>query len=270
MRVLYQSVLRLHPLRFRRRFAEEMMLVFDDSVAARGGIWLTLDAVFSLLRQWILRADYWHSPTHAELAVSVSGVPRFATLERSSIRAGSAALGAVLTVTIFAGIPFFATYGRQLPEDDPWSNWPRERWMNPTTGEIGLLSAFVAVRPDTESDRSGVRAAMPAERRLMEWLESYNTGQWWALRAFYRRHWPTWRVDASIAEKAVREWHTNFQRSGALRVQALTQYGRYAVFAICEGPEGSRWSIMLVVEDSYPNRILAFRMAAGSRGAAEF
>jgi hypothetical protein len=264
MRVLYQSVLRLHPPRFRERFEEEMMLIFDDSVAARGGFWLTLDAIFSVLRQWILRADHWHSPSHTELTVSVSSVPRFAALERSSMRAGSAAVGAVLTVTIFAGIPFLASYGRQLPEKDSWSSWPRARWVNPSTGEIGLLSAFVPVGLNPESERSGVRSAMPAERRLMEWLQSYNTGQLSAMNVFYRRHWPEWRVDAAIAEKAVREWHGNFQQSGALRIQDLSQLGRYAVFAICEGPDATMWKVTLVVEDSYPNQILAFRMAAWS------
>lgn len=61
-RVLYRSLLHLHPAAFRSRFAGEMLWIFDratDSGDARG---LVCDALVSLLRQWVLRTPWWKLP----------------------------------------------------------------------------------------------------------------------------------------------------------------------------------------------------------------
>lgn len=65
-RTLYIALLRLHPAGFRRSFAGEMLLVFDEAGEAYGASWLLADAVASLLRQRLLR---W--PEDEQLSVSV-------------------------------------------------------------------------------------------------------------------------------------------------------------------------------------------------------
>lgn len=57
-RLLYRSLLQMHPTSFRRRFAAEMLCIFDE-VAAGATIALFADAVVSLARQWFLRTGAW-------------------------------------------------------------------------------------------------------------------------------------------------------------------------------------------------------------------
>ncbi len=54
-RFLYRLLLRLHPTRFRERFGNEMLAVFDDARTSRSGVSLVLSLVWSLIRQRLLR-----------------------------------------------------------------------------------------------------------------------------------------------------------------------------------------------------------------------
>jgi hypothetical protein len=58
-RILYASLLRLHPNSFRREFGAEMFLIFEEASPGEGSVALLLDAVVSLLRQWFLRSGLW-------------------------------------------------------------------------------------------------------------------------------------------------------------------------------------------------------------------
>jgi len=59
MRLLYQWLLWLHPPRFRREFAGEMLWIFESSADSEGTARLLSDAVASLARQWFLRSGSW-------------------------------------------------------------------------------------------------------------------------------------------------------------------------------------------------------------------
>jgi hypothetical protein len=59
MRVLYALLIRLHPRAFRERFAQEMLLVFEEAENAWGLGSLLCDAILSLLRQWLIRSELW-------------------------------------------------------------------------------------------------------------------------------------------------------------------------------------------------------------------
>jgi hypothetical protein len=50
-RRIYQVLLRLHPIAFRERFAEEMLWIFDETVNETGLSRLCADATFSLFKQ---------------------------------------------------------------------------------------------------------------------------------------------------------------------------------------------------------------------------
>jgi hypothetical protein len=55
-RLLYRALLAVHPPAFRRRFADEMLYIFDQT----GAKWrLFSDAFLSLGRQWLLRNESW-------------------------------------------------------------------------------------------------------------------------------------------------------------------------------------------------------------------
>ncbi len=58
-RSFYRSLLWLHPSRFRERFAEEMLWIFDETQATCGRAFLCYDGINSLARQWVLRTGIW-------------------------------------------------------------------------------------------------------------------------------------------------------------------------------------------------------------------
>jgi len=60
LRPLYCCVLRLHPPGFRRRFAGEMLSIFDHTPEKPAAARLLADGLLSLLRQWTLRPESWH------------------------------------------------------------------------------------------------------------------------------------------------------------------------------------------------------------------
>jgi hypothetical protein len=59
MRTIYGALLGLHPREFRRKFAAEMMLIFEEQAATEGAMRLIGDGVRSLGRQWLLRSGAW-------------------------------------------------------------------------------------------------------------------------------------------------------------------------------------------------------------------
>jgi hypothetical protein len=69
-RSLYHFILRLHPAHFRSKFEDQMLWVYDESVASRGAASLLLDALVSLVRQWVLRSGYWR---HAQPPIAIDG-----------------------------------------------------------------------------------------------------------------------------------------------------------------------------------------------------
>ena len=66
-RFLYCALIALHPPRFRERFGDEMMCVFDEA-GRKGTVRLFADGVLSLLRQWLLRSNLWKMATGAAIS----------------------------------------------------------------------------------------------------------------------------------------------------------------------------------------------------------
>jgi hypothetical protein len=59
MRLLYRSLLRLHPAAFRERYASEMLWLFDEGAGSLGAPTFLADGVVSLARQWLVRSNAW-------------------------------------------------------------------------------------------------------------------------------------------------------------------------------------------------------------------
>jgi hypothetical protein len=66
-RFLYRALIALHPRRFRERFGDEMMCIFDEA-GRQGTVQLFADGVLSLLRQWVLRSNLWKMATGAAIS----------------------------------------------------------------------------------------------------------------------------------------------------------------------------------------------------------
>ena len=59
MSFLYALLISLHPPSFRKRFAQEMLWIFDETANSRSAGSLFLDVILSLLRQWFIRSELW-------------------------------------------------------------------------------------------------------------------------------------------------------------------------------------------------------------------
>lgn len=71
-RSVYRALLGLHPQRFRERFGEEMLCIFDESPPERDTR-LFADCLFSLLRQWLLRSNLWKMASGAVISSLLLG-----------------------------------------------------------------------------------------------------------------------------------------------------------------------------------------------------
>ena len=67
LRLFYRGLLRFHPSRFRERFAEEMLSIFDHVEGRAASAELVADAFISLVRQWTMRSEYWEEEESASV-----------------------------------------------------------------------------------------------------------------------------------------------------------------------------------------------------------
>jgi len=109
LRSLYRGLLDLHPSAFRKRFAEEMLSIFDHRTGWAAAFRLLMDAFISLARQWALRPEFWHDLSQVEQPAS-DGVPSFCTLDPFRPRTAAVIHGMVLSVTIFCATCYGIRY----------------------------------------------------------------------------------------------------------------------------------------------------------------
>jgi hypothetical protein len=120
-RALYSSLLRLHPPAFRRRFATEMLWVFDEARPSEGAVVLLFDLLISVTRQWLLRSGVWKAALALALGalqVTVGGFGWFFFNPRIAPNQGgaqmtpmTAMMDDLLLVTLWSfGIVFVAVF----------------------------------------------------------------------------------------------------------------------------------------------------------------
>ena len=117
LRLLYSCLLRLHPAGFRERFTEEMLCIFDQTVASRAegklraACRMLADGVASLVRQWTRIAV---SPEDADAlaanSIPADGLPVFCSLPGFKPRPGAMIYGAVLSLATFCAVFFAMRY----------------------------------------------------------------------------------------------------------------------------------------------------------------
>lgn len=112
LRRFYRFLLRLHPRRFRNRFGDEMLSIFDEAnknadkpETAR----LFTDAVTSFLRQWLARPEIWEEQVAEPIRCSSAG-PVLFTLGEYKPRTGSLISGGFVTLILFCAAWFVSEY----------------------------------------------------------------------------------------------------------------------------------------------------------------
>ena len=112
LRSLYRSILRLHPPFFRQRFADEMLSIFDHTQSRTVSLALLVDATFSLMRQWVVRSEYWEEP--APVAAE-GGTALFSSLASSKPRTVALFSGAILSAVVLNGVSLTIGYAWEHP-----------------------------------------------------------------------------------------------------------------------------------------------------------
>lgn len=111
LRSVYRCALRLHPSAFRERFSAEMLSIFDQAGTSRQILELLVDALISLMRQWVLRREFWFRQSAVLAQTSLSDdVPSFSTLDSFRPRPAALIHGAILSVTLFCLTTFAIRY----------------------------------------------------------------------------------------------------------------------------------------------------------------
>ncbi|HEY6266817.1 MAG TPA: serine hydrolase domain-containing protein [Candidatus Acidoferrum sp.] len=155
-RSLYRLLLKLHPPAFRERFAEEMLWIFDEAAATQGVPRLFADAFVSLMRQWVVRPESWHTPL-AAVARPVSGVSsgffNWRPFEEAEsglpfyrwMQGGVISLGMLSVVWLMAGVR-----GRvpNLPNDSMAMRSSKAAWALPSQSSPGFSGEMAVNGPD--------------------------------------------------------------------------------------------------------------------------
>jgi len=97
MRAVYQCLVQLHPYKFRSRFGEEMLWIFDEVRNPADRYLLIHDALMSLFRQWMWRH-------HIDLTESIK-MTIDALLLPAIITVNLAFLGHLVAFSIVGGPP---------------------------------------------------------------------------------------------------------------------------------------------------------------------
>jgi hypothetical protein len=107
VRRIYIILLALHPVRFRRRFAFEMLAIYDEASAHGSRLPLLADGVRSMVRQWV----HPHQPKVVAAAPAGGGAPVFHSLDTPLPGRWHLLTAATLTLVLFSVLT--TTIGRE-------------------------------------------------------------------------------------------------------------------------------------------------------------
>ncbi len=183
LRPLYRCVLRLHPPGFRKRFGDEMLSIFDHTERRLANARLLADGLWSLVRQWTLRPEFWHQTSPVQRPVP-DGVPSFHTLDPFRPRPSAMIHGLVLTTVVFALTCFAIRYSwinilhvriREIQPDSPRSKQTdpgsiaSARSANPVIAprseRMAPLDSAARSHPAPDSTRSAPRPASAVQNQ---------------------------------------------------------------------------------------------------------
>ena len=153
LRLLYRWALRFHRARFRERFAEEMLSIFDHIEGRAAAAGLLADAFISLLRQWTMRSEYWEEKAAVSVPAGVGGFPVFYTLESFKPRKSALIGGAVLTWIACSSVFLALGHGRIHSV-----YLPSVSFESPANSEVQLPASTPNLSPAQASTRPHTQA----------------------------------------------------------------------------------------------------------------
>ena len=152
IRFLYFCLLRLHPPHFRRRFADEMLWIFDQP--AQNRFRLLADAAASVLRQWLFRPEFREQRSAALAASQYSDVPVFRTLDDSLPRKSALINGGILSLAIFAAMTLAIGHSRgSRPFLFVGAHYPRAHGVSVDRSSIAEPQRAAEVRVGEQEDQ---------------------------------------------------------------------------------------------------------------------
>jgi hypothetical protein len=133
LRSLYRCALHLHPPAFRRRFADEMLFIFDQQTSKSAAARLLIDALVSTFRQWASRPECRYALSAESPQTLTDGVPTFYTFRPFRPRRAAVAHGIALTAAIFCLTCFAIRYSwiRVLHVRIPEVAFEQSTWVPP-------------------------------------------------------------------------------------------------------------------------------------------
>ena len=151
LRWLDIQLLWLHPPRFRSRFGDEMLAIFDQAASVGSPMPLLLDGVTSLVRQLLFRPD-----VSRPVAEAASGVPMFWLSDADAPRRRSLASGAIGAGATFAIVSYLIAHGglrNRLPIGSHHPSPSHILGVSTSAKPVDDLAAEVKVKPYPEPRR---------------------------------------------------------------------------------------------------------------------
>ncbi len=267
VRFLYRCLVRLHPPSFQKRFAPEMLWIFDEAVNRQGALPLFADGFTSLARQWVVRwaiqklliGEFNLSP------VSSLGAGQF-TWERIEfadpplpfprmIQGGLLSFAFLTCICVVALHTGTVSTARRMSGITP--NSGRSQFSNTgspagavhPTGTDRKNSPLVAVAANNRDQQSGsaqplatANTSIPdttSARHFAAWLDAFNTGDKTVLLQFLTKDFPS-HVGEIDAEANFRnqtggfdlvktEEATPTQFSGIVKERDSDQFARFVM-----------------------------------------
>lgn len=118
-RRIYQLLLRLHPAGFRERFAQEMLWVFDQSVADTGVYRALADGSLSVVKQWAAN----------DVSPSATTNGMFKRLPTQSVSPQFLAQATIVAVLVALGFFKLLTQSVPLPKPEKHFEVRRAGWV---------------------------------------------------------------------------------------------------------------------------------------------
>lgn len=141
LRRIYRCILGLHPPGFRRRFGDEILSIFDQAKENLSAFPLLTDSIFSLIRQWTLRPEFWHEKVAAPAQqAAFDGIPSFCTLRPFRPRPAAVVPGLLLSIAVFSLTCVAIKYSwiRVLHIRIPEVQFEAPQWTPPDASATGV------------------------------------------------------------------------------------------------------------------------------------
>jgi len=262
LRFLYQCLLQLHPPAFRRRFAPEMLWIYDEIADRDAKLELYSDAFASLMRQWVVRyviqklliGEFQFAPVPAtdtgrltweRIAFDDRPLPAPRVIQGSAL--SLAFLACICAAAFHAGA--IRNVGRISGTAATSSQVPAFSGANVAApgdpdGGTSLSSAKAAVAVEDSSDPQNLAARAkipdtPAARQFAAWLAAFNRDDKTALQQFLTQNFPS-RAGEVGMEMGFREQTGGFdfmqagestatKFSGMVKERGSDQFGHFTI-----------------------------------------